>query len=263
MKKIFLFSSILICSLIFWGCSNEQAVTDELEAPKNIGESQNSKTREINEKASQIPGSVSQKQATQNQQAQNQQTQQKQPNQQTPPNMTTSTLDTSDLSFVEKYSGAILHTTQGDIELSFFGEKSPVTVNNFLKLSAENFYEGVRFHRIIKDFMIQGGDPKSKDIALRSQWGTGGPDYSFPDEINDEKLVAGSLAMANSGPNTNGSQFFIVTRDETPHLDGKHTNFGKVVSGMDVVEKIEVMETNAQDQPLEDVIISSVELIEK
>lgn len=152
----------------------------------------------------------------------------------------------------------ILKTNKGEIELELFADKAPNTVANFVKLAGEKFYDGTRFHRVIKDFMIQGGDPLSKDASARARWGTGGPGYQFADEINDVKLVRGILAMANAGPNTNGSQFFIVTAESTPWLDGKHTAFGKVVNGMEVVAAIESSETGQNDQPADDVIIKEV-----
>jgi cyclophilin family peptidyl-prolyl cis-trans isomerase len=157
------------------------------------------------------------------------------------------------------FKGAVIKTNFGDIAVKFYAEASPIAVNNFLNLAKDGFYNGTKFHRVIKDFMIQGGDPNSKD----SDWsndGQGGPGYQFQDEINQHKLVKGSLAMANSGPNTNGSQFFIVTASSTPHLDGKHTNFGYVTNGLDVVEKIEKVAVNENDHPTEDVIINSIEL---
>jgi cyclophilin family peptidyl-prolyl cis-trans isomerase len=161
---------------------------------------------------------------------------------------------------LKQYSQALIKTNYGDIKVKFYGADSPVTVNNFLYLAKEGFYNGVKFHRVIKDFMIQGGDPLSKGTDT-SIWGTGGPGYQFKDEFNSHKLVAGSLAMANSGANTNGSQFFIVTAASTPWLDGHHTNFGEVVSGMDVVKKIEAVETGTNDRPVKDVVISGVELL--
>lgn len=139
------------------------------------------------------------------------------------------------------YSGnrmAIMRTNFGDIKLELFEKDAPITVENFVKLSKSGFYNKTKFHRVIKDFMIQGGDPNSKDNDSSND-GFGGPGYVFKDEINNHKLLNGILAMANSGPNTNGSQFFIVTAESTPWLDGKHTVFGKVLEGMDVVEKIE------------------------
>lgn len=134
---------------------------------------------------------------------------------------------------------AIIATDKGDITIEFYGADAPKTVANFVKLANSGFYEGIKFHRIIADFMVQGGDPNTK-TSDESTWGQGGPGYKFEDEFNSHKLVRGSLAMANSGPNTNGSQFFIVTTKETPWLDGKHTNFGEVTTGMDVVDKLKV-----------------------
>jgi cyclophilin family peptidyl-prolyl cis-trans isomerase len=149
-------------------------------------------------------------------------------------------------------SQATLHTTHGPIEIQFFDDDAPKTVENFRKLSADGFYDGLSFHRVIKDFMIQGGCPEGT--------GTGGPGYTFEDEFNDHKVARGALAMANAGPNTNGSQFFIVTIGEAGWLDGKHTVFGEVVSGMDAVDAIEGVSTGPGDQPDEPVIIERVEL---
>ncbi|MBU4217017.1 peptidylprolyl isomerase [Candidatus Parcubacteria bacterium] len=160
-----------------------------------------------------------------------------------------------------EYQFAVIKTSKGDIKVKFYGEDSPATVNNFLNLAKKGFYDGIKFHRVIKDFMIQSGDPLSKDDGMKSRWGTGGPGYAFADEFNAHKLVKGSLAMANSGPNTNGSQFFIVTLDETPWLDGKHTNFGEVVEGMDVVMAIENSATEGPDRPVVDIAINGVELL--
>ncbi len=159
----------------------------------------------------------------------------------------------------EQYDGAIIKTNFGDIAVKFYAQESPITVNNFLNLAKEGFYNGTKFHRVIKDFMIQGGDPNSKDDDWSND-GQGGPSYRFQDEFNQHKLVKGSLAMANSGPNTNGSQFFIVTVEATPWLDGKHTNFGYVTGGIDVVEKIEKVNINENAHPTEDVIVNSIEL---
>jgi peptidyl-prolyl cis-trans isomerase B (cyclophilin B) len=147
---------------------------------------------------------------------------------------------------------AILHTNHGDITVELFDEDAPKTVQNFTKLASDSFYEGVIFHRVIKDFMIQGGDPTGT--------GSGGPGYTFEDEPNEHKIVRGALAMANAGPNTNGSQFFIVTKDAAPWLDGKHTVFGHVVEGMDVVDKIEASETDRNDRPKQDAVIERVAL---
>src|SRR3990167_7515979 len=153
---------------------------------------------------------------------------------------------------------AIMKTNLGDIKLELFPSDAPKTAENFVKLSESDFYDGVKFHRVIKDFMIQGGDPNSKDDDWSND-GRGGPGYVFQDEFNQHKLVKGSLAMANSGPNTNGSQFFIVTAAATSWLDGKHTNFGYVTGGLDIAEKIEKVAVNANDHPTTDVVINSVE----
>ena len=151
-------------------------------------------------------------------------------------------------------SQVTLHTNHGPVAVELFDGDAPKTVENFLKLSNDGFYDGVIFHRIIKDFMIQGGDPDGT--------GTGGPGYTFEDEINDHKVERGALAMANAGPNTNGSQFFIVTTESAPWLDGKHTVFGRVTDGMDTVDAIEGVETGGQDRPVEDVVIERVEVHE-
>src|SRR5436190_20976622 len=149
-------------------------------------------------------------------------------------------------------STAVMHTNHGDITLELFDEEAPKTVENFKKLVADDFYDGVIFHRVIKDFMIQGGDPTGT--------GRGGPGYTFEDEFNDHKIVRGALAMANAGPNTNGSQFFIVTTDAAPWLDGKHTVFGEVTDGMGAVDAIEGTETGPGDKPSEPQVIERVEL---
>ena len=143
-----------------------------------------------------------------------------------------------------------LHTNHGPIAIELFDDDAPKTVGNFLKLSRDGFYEGVIFHRVIPDFMIQGGDPTGT--------GSGGPGYQFEDEFNDNKVVRGALAMANAGPNTNGSQFFIVTADAASWLDGKHTVFGRVTGGMDVVDEISALERDARDRPRQDVVIERV-----
>jgi cyclophilin family peptidyl-prolyl cis-trans isomerase len=157
-------------------------------------------------------------------------------------------------------NGAVIKTNLGEIEVRFFRTDAPETVRNFEKLAESGFYTGTKFHRVIKNFMIQGGDPFSKDDVQRARWGTGGPGYTFADEINTHKVVRGALAMANAGPNTNGSQFFIVTAGATPWLDGLHTVFGEVVRGMDVVDRISMVETAANDVPASPVIVESVTL---
>lgn len=156
---------------------------------------------------------------------------------------------------------AIMTTNYGVIELELFADKAPKTVENFVTLARDGFYDGTMFHRVMSDFMIQGGDPNTR--LEPENWqihGTGGPDYMFEDEINDVLLVRGVLAMANRGPNTNGSQFFIVTAEATPWLDGKHTAFGRVTSGMDVVDAIEAVKVNEAAHPLEDVVVENIEI---
>ena len=147
-------------------------------------------------------------------------------------------------------STATMKTSEGDIVLELFDEDAPKTVSNFKKLASDGFYDGLIFHRIIDDFMIQGGCPQGT--------GTGGPGYTFEDEINDHKVVRGALAMANAGPNTNGSQFFIVTTDAAPWLDGKHTVFGEGRGGQDVVDKIGTTKTDGRDRPVEPIGIETV-----
>ena len=147
-------------------------------------------------------------------------------------------------------STATMTTSEGAIELELFDEDAPKTVENFRKLASSGFYDGLTFHRVIKDFMIQGGCPQGT--------GTGGPGYTFEDEINDHKIVRGALAMANAGPDTNGSQFFIVTAPECPWLDGKHTVFGEVTEGLDVVDRLEGAETDAGDRPAPPLHIESI-----
>ncbi|MDX8152009.1 peptidylprolyl isomerase [Patulibacter brassicae] len=151
-------------------------------------------------------------------------------------------------------STATMSTSEGDIVIELFDADAPKTVANFKKLATDGFYDGLIFHRVIADFMIQGGCPNGT--------GTGGPGYSFEDEINEHKIVKGSLAMANAGPNTNGSQFFIVTAESTPWLDGKHTNFGRVVEGEDVVQRIGTTPTGPQDRPVTPIEITKVAISE-
>jgi cyclophilin family peptidyl-prolyl cis-trans isomerase len=149
---------------------------------------------------------------------------------------------------------ATLHTSEGPVEIELFASEAPKTVENFVKLARDGFYDGLKFHRVIPDFMIQGGCPQGT--------GTGGPGYQFEDEFNEHRLVKGTLAMANSGPDTNGSQFFIVTADATPWLDGKHTAFGQVRAGQDVVDKISLADRDSRDAPRTDITIDRVEIEE-
>jgi cyclophilin family peptidyl-prolyl cis-trans isomerase len=149
-------------------------------------------------------------------------------------------------------STAVMTTSEGTIELELFDDDAPKTVENFTKLAGEGFYDGLTFHRVIPDFMIQAGCPRGD--------GTGGPGYSFEDEFNDHPVARGFLAMANAGPNTNGSQFFIVTTEAAPWLDGKHTVFGRVTSGQDVADGISEVARDARDRPLDPVLIESVSI---
>jgi cyclophilin family peptidyl-prolyl cis-trans isomerase len=151
-------------------------------------------------------------------------------------------------------SEATMTTNHGDIVIELFDDAAPKTVDNFRTLAGKGFYDGLTFHRIIRDFMIQGGCPQGT--------GTGGPGYTFEDEINDHKVVRGALAMANAGPNTNGSQFFIVTTDAAPWLDGKHTVFGQVTDGMDVVDKLEGLPTDGRDRPQQPATIDKLTVTE-
>jgi cyclophilin family peptidyl-prolyl cis-trans isomerase len=153
---------------------------------------------------------------------------------------------------VARVAQAVLHTSEGDVELELYPGDAPKTVDNFTKLASDGFYDGLIFHRVIPDFMIQGGCPLGT--------GTGGPGYTFEDEINEHKVERGALAMANAGPNTNGSQFFIVTTEAAPWLDGKHTVFGKVTAGQDVVDRISSADRDASDRPREPIKIDSVEV---
>jgi cyclophilin family peptidyl-prolyl cis-trans isomerase len=153
---------------------------------------------------------------------------------------------------VAAVSGAVLQTSEGTIELELFPEDAPKTVENFTKLAADGFYDGLTFHRVIPDFMIQAGCPRGD--------GTGGPGYAFEDEFNEHPVARGYLAMANAGPDTNGSQFFIVTAEACPWLDGKHTVFGRITSGQEVADAISLVERDGRDRPLEPVLIESVDL---
>lgn len=177
---------------------------------------------------------------------------------------TTETKPITNLNDTQKTMNATLHTNKGDITIQFYDTDAPNTVANFIKLAKENFYDGIKFHRVIKGFMIQAGDPLTKDDSKMSQWGTGGPGYKFADEINPNSDLyktgykQGIVAMANSGPNTNGSQFFIMHVDYP--LPPLYTIFGKVVVGQDVVDKIANVETASGDRPVEPVVIKSITL---
>ena len=243
MKKIFLFLAILIL-LNGCGLSNDNLSINEKNADNTIEDYDD---RDMAKKINDLKNKESQ-------QKQSQEINKTNNNQMTENNPTLNDL-------AQEYDSAIIKTNLGDIKIKFYSEASPLTVNNFLNLAKDGFYDNTRFHRVINDFMIQGGDPNSKDLSKKNLWGTGDPGYKFADEFNNEKLIRGSLAMANSGPNTNGSQFFIVTAEATPWLDGKHTNFGEIIAGMDIVEKIEAIKTDVRDCPLEDIIIENIELL--
>jgi cyclophilin family peptidyl-prolyl cis-trans isomerase len=167
---------------------------------------------------------------------------------------------TETVSEEKRVTKATLQTNKGDIMIEFFGSDAPNTVANFIKLAGAGFYNGTKFHRVIKGFMIQGGDPLSKDDSKPELWGRGGPGYAFADEIHaNNRNMVGTIAMANSGPNTNGSQFFINVNDNN-FLDTKHTVFGKVTAGASVVQAIENTATGQADRPLEAVVITGVTL---
>ena len=171
---------------------------------------------------------------------------------------TTASMSTTTTQLPEKITSATITTNKGVIEV-VFANNTPVTVENFAKLAASGFYDGVRFHRIISNFMIQTGDPLSKDIANKDRWGTGGPGYRFNDELTgSEKYSLGTLAMANAGPNTNGSQFFIVTANPGYPLPPSYTVFGQVTKGIETALAIQSVKTDPNDRPLEDVIIESI-----
>jgi cyclophilin family peptidyl-prolyl cis-trans isomerase len=174
---------------------------------------------------------------------------------------TTTMTSSTTIQVPEKITSATITTNKGVIEVTFVDD-APETVKNFATLALSNFYNGTRFHRVIRDFMIQGGDPLSRDTANKDRWGHGGPGYTFKDEISaDDTFPQGTLAMANSGKNTNGSQFFIVTSIAgTPWLIGKHTVFGHVTKGLDVALRINDLQTNGAEQPLQDVIIEKIEI---
>ncbi len=179
-------------------------------------------------------------------------------------NMEQKTAESINMNLVETCQGVKMKTNQGTIEIKFYNEKAPTTVANFCSLAKEGFYDGIRFHRVIKDFMIQAGDPNSKDLAKKNTWGMGGPGYKFKDELPKAgEYKMGSIAMANSGPNTNGSQFFIVSGEAGVGLPPLYTLFGEVVEGMDIVNLIQNVETEGSDRPVNDVIIEGIEVLEK
>ena len=173
-----------------------------------------------------------------------------------------STPNRIDMSLAKKCKGAKIHTNKGDLEIILFNEKAPITVANFCTLAKKGFYDGIRFHRIINGFVIQVGDPLSKDESKKNLWGTGGPGYKFKDELpKSGEYEVGSLAMANSGPDTNGSQFFIVSGRDGVNLPPLYSLFGKVTKGLDIVEKIQNTTTDSYDRPTEDIVIEKIDII--
>lgn len=233
-KRIFYFLSMFALVAIFSGCSNP------LGDNKTIEEESEQKTTKT-EKVSSNNLNNNQKNMT-----------------------STLKAPTINQELIKKYPLAVIKTSLGDIKIKLSGANTPLTVTNFLQLADSKFYDGVRFHRVIKGFMIQTGDPLSKDDAMQNRWGTGDPGYKFKDELKGtEKYPQGTVAMANSGPNTNGSQFFIVTANPQVALPASYTVFGEVVSGMDVALKIENVKTTAPDRPVENVTIKTIELLEK
>jgi len=244
-KKILLLSGVIFSTVLLAGCGGIGEVKKTVERPVEDASSYVSKMIDINQKAQQdINNSVDKE------------------NQNLNNALNESGMENNDLS--KKYTVAVIKTSMGNIKVKFDAVNAPNTVNNFLKLANEKFYDGTKFHRVIKNFMIQGGDPLSKDESKKDYWGTGGTGYRFADELKGtEKYTQGTLAMANSGPNTNGSQFFIVTADPSYPLPPSYTVFGSVVSGMDTALKIENVKTEQSDRPVENVMINSVELLEK
>lgn len=169
----------------------------------------------------------------------------------------------ADDEILKKYSAALIKTNLGDIKVKLNNADAPLAVANFLSLASSGFYDGTKFHRVIKGFMIQGGDPNSKTDNVAS-WGMGGPGYKFNDELKGtEKYIQGTLAMANAGPNTNGSQFFIVTAGPSYPLPPSYTIFGQVAQGLDTALKIEKVATGANDRPIENVVINTIQVLEK
>jgi len=169
-------------------------------------------------------------------------------------------LDDDNITSPDKVMTAIIKTNFGEVKLELFDSDAPKTVDNFVKLVEQGFYNETKFHRVIKGFMVQGGDPLSKDNSLKNSWGTGGPGYVFEDEIHsNNRNFRGTISMANAGPDTNGSQFFFNTNDNN-FLDAKHTVFGKVIEGLDVVSQIENVSIEGPDRPVEDVIVESIKI---
>ncbi len=259
MNRLSKLTVLMLCVITLAGCSNSSLPNTEATG-QNIGEDKNSNITKYDQRAQE----KRQKEILGKSTEQPKQAKKQTPNKPKKPIMEIKKLaELAELDFKDNYKGVKIETSLGIIEVELYTDESPATTNNFMKLAQEGFYNNIKFHRVIADFMIQGGDPNSKDDSSPHTWGMGGPDYTFPDEINTHKLVKGSLAMANSGLDTNGSQFFIVTKDDASWLDGKHTNFGFVTKGMEVVEKIEAAPTAPGDKPLEAITIINMTLIKK
>jgi len=250
MKKILLALAILAVALSVSACTKNQPTGEEKNAPQNVAQDEDSNLADDNQAPAPNASLATPDQAATTTPAQTQ---------------TTMPAPDKQANLLSDYSGALIKTSLGDITVKFYNTGAPVTVNNFLNLAKAGFFNDTKFHRVIKDFMIQGGDPNSKG-SDSSIYGTGGPGYQFKNENSGHNLVAGSLAMANSGPDTNGSQFFIVTASSTPWLDGSYTNFGEVSKGMDVVNKISDVAVGASPSgelslPITPIIVNSVELL--
>jgi len=248
-NKLFLFSILAIAVLFLSGCAAENNKTDKINPSNQKSSDYLSTILDTKNDANKNIQNATEEENNKLNNALSENTM----------NTTQNTVEnTSEL--VKKYSMAKIKTNLGDIEVKFYGDKTPMTVGNFLKLAQSGFYNGIKFHRVIKGFMIQGGDPNSKQSNVNN-WGMGGPGYKFADELTgNEKYPQGALAMANAGPNTNGSQFFIVTANPEAPLPPSYTVFGEVINGMDVALKIENVETTTNDRPIENVIIENIEL---
>lgn len=248
MKKIVSVCGLLLVSALLSGCSNGDGSVADKAADQATGLA--SGLVDVNKKAHEnVANAVNQENAHLNNAL----------NESNMDNSNAPKSPTIDQTLIKKYPFALIKTSLGDIKVKLSGTSAPLTVTNFLQLAQSKFYDGTKFHRVIKDFMIQGGDPLSKDDAQQARWGTGGPGYRFNDELSgQEQYAQGTLAMANSGPNTNGSQFFIVTADPSYPLPASYTVFGQVVSGMDVALKIQAVPTTSSDRPVDAVTILSI-----
>jgi len=253
MKKILFALAIFLVAVSVSACTKNQPLGEENNTPQNSSENDNYNSADANQTPAPIasPDAVAPDQATVT----------------TTPVQIQTTMPVIDnqTNLLKEYSGALIKTSLGNITVKFYNTGAPLAVNNFLTLAKAGFFNSTKFHRVMKDFMIQGGDPNSKGTDT-SIYGTGGPGYQFKNEDSGQKLVAGSLAMANSGPDTNGSQFFIVTASSTPWLDGSYTNFGHVTGGMDIVNKISNVAVTASPSgeislPVTPIIVTGVELL--